>query len=132
MGSRGAFDSNYGSAGGIPPSARQFFVMGVLGDVKVLVSNTAPNGPTITYSNSENTIYFSYSAKKQRIDKIFYYRNHKLVKSVDLYDKLGPHVHYWHSGVVGRKSHDKKNIYPLSDQDEKLAQLAYKYNEGKI
>lgn len=62
-----------------------------------------------------------------------YYRNHRLVKSVD-FGKNGetPHVHYWSSsGLVGRKRHDKRNIFALSERDKRLMNLAKKFHLKK-
>jgi len=132
MGSRGAFDEDYGKNGGIPEDRREYSCIGILGHIKVIQCDTKSNNSTMTYSNTKNTTYFSYSKEHHRIEKIYYYRNHKLIKSVDIYGKKGPHAHYWHSQDVGRKKHDKKNIYPLSLRDKRLVDLAIKYNQGKL
>ena len=93
--------------------------------VTAVVRNTSSNH-TPTYSNTKNTTYFAYSKERHRIEAIYYYRNHRLVKSVDFgKGREKPHVHYWSpSGMVGRKRHDKKNSFELSARDKRLMALA--------
>lgn len=87
------------------------------------------NNPTTTYSNTANTTYFSYSKENHRIERIYYFKNHKLYKSVDFKGNESPHTHYWNKGIVGRKSHDKHNSHELSERDYKLMNLALEYNK---
>ena len=72
MGSRGAFDNLFGRTGGIPANVREYSCIGVLGHIKVIQCDTKENNPTMTYSNTCNTTYFSYSKKYKRIEKIYY------------------------------------------------------------
>ena len=122
MGDRGSYSSDYGKSGGIPPENRQYSEVGRIGNIKVIQSDATTNNRTPTYSNTSNTTYFSYSKERDRIEGIYYYRNHRLVKSVDFgKNSEHPHVHYWNSsGLVGRKRHDKRNIFALSDRDKML------------
>lgn len=129
MGSRGKLSSSYGRTGGIPPENREYSVVAMIGCIKVIQCDTKSNNPTITYSNTANTTYFSYSKKKEVIEHIYYYKNHKLVKSVDFNEGVKPHAHYWNAKLVGRKKHDKKNIHSLSDRDKRLLNQAIKFNK---
>ena len=133
MGDRGSYSSDYGKSGGIPPENRQYSEVGRIGNIKVIQSDATTNNRTPTYPNTSNTTYFSYSKERDRIESIYYYRNHRLVKSVD-FGKNGepPHVHYWNaSGLVGRKRHDKRNIFALSDRDKRLMNLAKNFHLKK-
>lgn len=129
MGARGAFDPNFGRTGGIPIENRGYSCIGILNKIKVIQCDIYSNNPTIVYSNTANTTYYSYSKKNKRIERIYYYRNHKLVKSVDFKGDETPHVHYWNSVHVGRKRHDKRNIYQLDDRDKRLLKAAQMYNQ---
>lgn len=129
MGGRGAFNSNYGRTGGITIENREYSCIGTLGRIKIIQCDTKCNNPTTTYSNTANTTYYAYSKENKCIEHIYYFRNHKLVKSVDFKNNEEPHVHYWHSGQVGRKSHNKKNRHSLSDRDKRLVKQALNYNK---
>ena len=126
MGDRGSYSASYGKSGGIPPEKREYSCVGVIGHIKVIQSDNTSNNHTPTYSNTKNTTYFAYSKERHRIEAIYYYRNHRLVKSVDFgKGREKPHVHYWSpSGMVGRKRHDKKNSFELSARDKRLMALA--------
>ena len=126
MGDRGSYSADYGNSGGIPPENRKYSEVGNIGNIKVIQSDTTSNNHTPTYSNTKNTTYFAYSKERDRIEGIYYYRNHRLIKSVD-FGKEGeePHVHYWSpSGMVGRKRHDKRNRFELTARDERLMNMA--------
>ncbi|MBP5365710.1 MAG: hypothetical protein J6Y82_07280 [Bacteroidales bacterium] len=128
MGGRGAFDSNMGRTGGIPVENRIYSQIGKIDKIKIIQCDTKPNNPTITYSNTANTTYYSYSKENNRIEHIYYYRDHKLFKSVDFEKGVAAHVHYWNGSIVGRKRHDKHNIHALSDKDKRLMNKALKWN----
>lgn len=128
MGSRGAFNLNFGRTGGIPLDMREYSCISTLGRIKIIQCDTKRNNPTTTYSNTSNTTYYSYSKEYKRIERIYYFRKHKLIKSVDFKPNETPHVHYWHNGQVGRKSHDKSNIHALSDRDLRLMKQAFEFN----
>lgn len=130
MGGRGAFDINYGRTGGIRLDKREYSCIGTLGRIKIIQCDTKRNNPTTTYSNTSNTTYYAYSKENRRIERIYYFRNHKLIKSVDFKPNEAPHVHFWHAGQVGRKSHDKCNIHDLSERDNRLMQQALEYNKN--
>ena len=127
MGGRGSYSADYGKSGGIPLENREYSEVGRIGRIKVIQSDTTSNNRTPTLSNTKNTTYFAYSKERDRIEGIYYYRNHRLVRSVDFGKKKGekPHVHYWSpSGIVGRKRHDKNNIFELSARDKRLMDIA--------
>lgn len=129
MGGRGAFLSSFGRTGGIPHSNREYSCIGYLGKIKVIQCDTKSNNPTPTYSNTANTTYFSYSKENKRIEHIYYYRNHKLFKSVDFKEGETPHAHFWNSSVVGRKKHSSQNIHSLSSKDKRLVKQAQQFNK---
>ena len=129
MGSRGKFSESYGKTGGIPIERREYSSVGHLGRIKIIQCDVRKNNPTPTYSNTASTTYFSYSKENHRIERIYYYKNHKLFKSVDFKDNEIPHIHYWNNRIVGRKSHDKHNSYELNDRDRRLMNLALEYNK---
>jgi hypothetical protein len=132
MGGRGAFEKS-GSTG-IKEEFREYSTIGYLNHIKIVQWNKGKNNSTITYSNTKNTTYYSYSKEHKRIEHIYYYRNHRLVKSVDFYDKqnnLAPHTHYWgKNGPVGRKKHDPKNTFTMNEKDMRLYKSAIKWNSG--
>lgn len=129
MGSRGSFDSNMGRTGGIPVHKREYSEIGKIDRIKIIQCDTKSNNPAPTYSNTANTTYYSYNKTTGRIEHIYYYKNHKLVKSVDFRIGEVPHTHYWNTKVVGRKRHDKHNTRPLSERDYRLMNKAFKWNE---
>lgn len=130
MGDRGSYSSGYGKTGGIPLDQRKFSEVGKIGGIKVIQSDESKNNHTPTYSNTKNTTYFAYSKERDRIEHIYYYRNHRLYKSVDFKEGETPHVHYWNSsGMVGRKRHDKNNSFKLSDRDKRLMKLAKSFKK---
>lgn len=108
---------------------RRYSVIGMIGKIKILQCDRASNNPTPTYSNTYSTTYFSYSKEKGCIEHIYYYKGHRLSKSVDFNKGVVPHVHYWNKGIIGRKRHDKHNVHTLSPRDERLLELALKYNK---
>lgn len=131
MGGRGAF-LNSAAAGfkGIAENERQYSVVDKIGNIEVVQWDYGKNNQTITFSNTPNTTYFSLSKERYQIERIYYYRNHKLFKSVD-FPKNGnaEHAHYWKNGaIVKRKKHDKKNIFELNTKDRRLYNEAVKWN----
>lgn len=131
MGSRGAFSPTLGRTGGIPLESRGYSTITVIGNIKVLQCDFSASNPAPTYSNTCNTTYFSYSKERGRIEHIYYYKNHKLVKSVDFDGKSAPHAHYWNNGVVGRKRHDKHNTHALTLRDKRLMNLTLNFNKQR-
>lgn len=128
MGSRGSFDANMGRTGGIPIENRHYDEIGKIGNIKIFQCTDFSNNPTTTYSNTANTTYYSYSKENGRIEHIYYFKNHKLVKSVDFKSNETPHAHYWNNGIVGRKKHDRHNTHELSDRDMRLLNKALRWN----
>ena len=131
MGGRGSFLKSGGR--GIPIEDREYSTIGTLGRIKIVQWDKGTTNSTTVYSNTPNTTYYSFSKERNRIEKIYYFRNHRLRKSVDFeIDKNKPHVHYWKNGeVVGRKSHDKKNMFPLDERDMRLYKQAMKWNNER-
>lgn len=129
MGSRGSFDPHMGRTGGIPIENRKYSEIGMIDNIKIIQCDAFSNNPTTTYSNTANTTYYSYSKENGKIEHIYYFKNHKLFKSVDFGKGEEPHAHYWNSNVVGRKKHDKHNIHDLSDRDKRLMNKALKWNK---
>ena len=134
MGGRGAFEKSGGT--GINADDREYSTIGYLNHIKVVQWNNGITNQAPTYSNTKNTTYYSYSKEHHRIEHIYYYRNHRLVKSVDFYSygKLSPHTHYWgQNGPVGRTAHDTKNVFPLNERNKRLFEpaLNWKKPDGK-
>jgi len=100
-------------------------------------------------SNSENPMYLCAKVDKHGnvvISSIAEYKNHKLIKSIDLeFDKDGnyipyspgkksSHSHNWgesSSGDVGRKRHDKDNTHSIPAKYKPLIDKIVKYNKEK-
>lgn len=100
-------------------------------------------------SNSENPTYLCAKVDKNGnivISSIAEYKNHKLVKSIDLVfdengnyipyssDKKTSHSHNWDessSGDVGRKRHDKENTHAIPAKYKPLIDKIVKYNKEK-
>lgn len=131
MGGRGAFEKSGGT--GINVEDREYSTIGYLNHIKIIQWDIRDDHDKLpTYSNTKNTTYYYYSRQNERIEHIGYYRNHRLVKSVDFFDKKGAHTHYWNkSGMVGRKSHDKKNMFALNERDTRLFKAALKWNDER-
>lgn len=100
---------------------------------KIVVKNEENKNGLPPYSNTPNTTYYTYSKERNRIEKIYYFRNHKLYKCVEFdIDKNRPHVHYWRNGIeVGRDRHDSKNIFPLNERDTRLYKQAMRWNQER-
>ncbi len=132
MGDRGSYSADYGKSGGIPLENRKYSEVGRIGNIKVIQSDETSNNHTPTFSNTKNTTYFAYSKERDKIEHVYYYRNHRLYKSVDFKEGEIPHTHYWSpSGMVGRKRHDKRNTFELSDRDKRLMNLAKGFHLNK-
>lgn len=128
MGGRGAFEKSGGS--GIAKEYREYSTISQIGRIKVVQWDKGINNKTINYSNTPNTTYYSYSTRYNRIEKIYFFRNHRLYKSIDMKLNETPHVHYWKEGKsVGRKSHDPNNVFQLSGRDARLVRQAQDWNE---
>ena len=133
MGGRGAYSPSFGRSGGIPLENRGYTCIGKLSGIKILRCDIASNNPSPTFSNTANTTYFSFSEKNNCIERILFYRNHRLIKSIDLKTGCTPHTHFWNQsgGAVGRKRHDRRNTFELAGRDWRLTNLAIIYNANK-
>lgn len=129
MGSRGQFNRQMGRTGGIPANMQEYSCIGHIGKIKIIQCDKYSNNKTTTYSNTANTVYFSYSKEHGLIEHIYYFKNHKLVKSVDMNEGIKPHAHYWNNGMVGRKPHDKHNSHELTPRDKRLWKMANEFNK---
>lgn len=130
MGGRGAFNPKFGQTGGIPLNLRKYSCIGCLGKIKIIQCDDVSNNPTTTFSNTANTTYYSYSKERCRIEHIYYFKSHKLFKSIDFEEGVEPHAHYWNNGIPGRKRHDRHNIHNLSARDTRLLNAALEYNRN--
>ena len=127
MGGRGAFERSGGQ--GIAKEEREYSTISQIGRIKVVQWDNGTNNRTITYSNTPNTTYYSYSKENGRIEHVYFYRDHRLYKSIDMKSGETPHVHYWREGqTVGRKSHDPNNHFELSGRDTRLVKQAQEWN----
>lgn len=112
---------------------REYSTIETLGRIEIVQWDKGKNNKTIPYSNAPNTTYYAYSKERNRIEKIYYYRNHKLYKCVEFdIDLNRPHVHYWRNGMeVGRNRHDSKNIFALDERDMRLYKQAMEWNQAR-
>lgn len=100
MGGRGAYwngdSANY--------DRRQFDTIDKVGNIKVIKPREGVKNVTFPlYSNTKNTTYFVADKNNgEEIKSIGFYRDHKLVKSIDITSK-GEHVHYWKDGTKTQK-----------------------------
>lgn len=129
MGSRGAFIKS--GKKGIAPDQREYSVIDYIDGVKVIQWDLGKNNRTPVYSNTPDTKYYSYSTKYQRIERICFYKDHRLVWTIDMEKNGRPaHAHKWsHAGMmVGRAPHNKENTFELSDKDLKYYNAAKNWN----
>ena len=100
-------------------------------------------------SNSDNPVYLCGKVDKKtgdiKITTIAEYKNHRLVKTIDLvFDKngnyvgyhgdgKGSHSHRWKDDLskneIGRKSHKKDNILPVPKEYKSLINKITNYNK---
>ena len=131
MGSRGKFEDS--GLTGISPELREYSEIDRIDGHKVLRWDAGKNNRSPVYSNTPDTIYYSYSSKRKCIEKILFFKDHRLVKSIDMEKGNNPaHVHKWsHAGSqVGRIPHDPNNIFKLSREDMKFYLKAKSWNDG--
>lgn len=101
MGGRGAFwDGSYKDY-----LTREFDSIGSLDGIKILqVRDGLQHLQFPLYSHSKKTTYFVVDKNDPtRIHTIGFYRNHELIKSVDLNSNGKNHWHDWKDGVVTKK-----------------------------
>ena len=130
MGSRGKFEDS--GLTGISPELREYSEIDRIDGHKVLKWDVGDNNRTPVYANTPDTVYYSYSTTDRRIERILFYEEHRLVRSIDMGDKRHPaHAHKWsHAGMqVGRIAHSKKNIFELSRKDMTFYNKAKKWND---
>lgn len=127
MGGRGSFNK---ISDNIPIENRQYRQIGFLNGIKIIEGITIKNGRPPVMSNSANTVYAVWSSTAGRIKHVLFYKNHVLYKAVDL---EGGNSH-WHSVridpitfVIGRVSHDSRNIHELSASQWKLVKMLEKW-----
>lgn len=131
MGSRGAFEQSEKS--GIARDLREYSVVDYINGIKVITWDAGDNNRTPVYSNTADTKYYSYSEKSHRIERICFYKDHRLVWTIDLEKNGQPaHAHKWsHAGMnVGRVSHSKSNTFELSKKDLKYYHAAKNWNDA--
>lgn len=128
MGGRGAFNASGGH--GIDEKYREYSTISQIGRIKVVQWDKGTNNRPITFSNTPNTTYYAYSKENERIEHVYFYRDHRLYKSIDMKEGETPHVHYWRKdgSSVGRKSHDPNNVFSLTGCDERLLKQAQEWN----
>lgn len=130
MGGRGAFIKS--GMTGIAQEYREYSVVDYIGCFKVIQWDMGDNNHTPVYSNTPNTVYYSYSKERGQIERILFYKDHHLTCSIDMEKHGNPaHVHKWDiSGTqVGRVAHSRKNTFGLSTTDMKYYNEAKKWNE---
>ena len=153
MGGNGAYDEEWG---GIPDAKREYIEMDTkINGHKILMQSSNPQHKSAPEnSNSASPIYLCARVNEEtgviQIHTVAFYSNHKLVKTIDLeYDVngnlkpfatttkkgkvkvTGTHSHNWDAndkGIVGRKSHDPKNIHPVNINDGLLIKIV-EYNK---
>ena len=129
MGSRGKFEDS--GLTGISSELREYSEIDRIDGHKVLRWDAGKNNRSPVYSNTPDTVYYSYSTNDDRIERICFYKDHRLVKTIDMEKHGNPaHVHKWsHAGTkVGRITHSESNIFKLSSKDMKFYNKAKKWN----
>lgn len=146
MGGNGAYSKTWG---GVPHEKRSHIALPERIDGhKILLQENNPFQKKFPMnSNSENPIYLCASTNSQteivQISSIAIYEKHRLVKTIDLerdeqnnvlpYNKgRGSHMHLWPTnemGNIGRKKHDKRNIFPIPQEYKQLIKKIETYNK---
>ena len=130
MGSRGRFEDS--GLTGISPELREYSEIDRIDGIKVIKWDTGKNNRSPVYSNTPNTVYYSYSSKRKCIERILFYKGHRLIKSIDMEKGNNhAHVHKWsYAGTqVGRIPHDKSNIFELDKIDKRYYLKAKYWND---
>lgn len=133
------------------PNKNQYICCRRIDGHKILVQVKSPAQIQIPMnSNSENPIYLCGRINKKtgavEIVSIGIYKDHKLVKSIDLvYDSKGniipyqsgkksSHEHVWSQdgdGTVGRRSGQSSNHHPIEPKYKELIQEVTGFNKEK-
>lgn len=147
MGGNGSYSKTWG---GVLTTSRTHVDTGHrIGGHKVLLlakNNNQTNTPM--NSNSPNPVYLCAKVDKKtgalKVTTIAIYKNHKLVKTIDLeFDAKGnvipykkgskkcSHAHKWNdsNGSIGRKKHDSKNTLPVSNKYNSLIKQIDDFNQ---
>ena len=99
MGGRNAYSASSKSI-----VSKQYHTIGTDGKMTFIQSHVdRPKDPV--RSNSPNPIYVVVS-KEGEIENIYFYKNHKVIKSIDFDDEKGPHGHTWKTVLVKRKNRE--------------------------
>lgn len=149
MGANGSYNKELG---GVPVYARTHIdtEMRVDGHKVLLQRANQEQMKVPMNSSSENPIYLCASIDREtriiRIRTMGIYEKHKLVESIDLeFDNNGnfipykkgeksSHLHKWNISnpeEIGRKSHDKSNVFPIPDQYTSMVEAIEKFNKQK-
>lgn len=149
MGGNGSFDK---SIGGVPVVSRTHDELpNRINGHKILVQKGEARKQVKLpmNSNSEKPMYLCASVNENTnvvtIKQIGIYRNHKIVAEIDLeFDKKGnlipyskgkgSHLHLYGEDTKGnrsRKTHDKKNTFPVPRKYRKLLKQIEQYNKEK-
>lgn len=131
MGGRGSFDSLTQS---IPVEKRKYKELDVIDGIKVIADFESKNGKTPVMSNTANTVYAVYSEAAGRIKHLFFYKNHVLDFAIDIEgNKSHGHKIFIDkaTGSIGRKSHSKDNLYPLTDHQWKIVKKFMTWNNKR-
>lgn len=146
MGGNGAYCKTWG---GIPHEKRSHIALpNRIDGHKILLQGKDPFQRKFPMnSNSENPIYLCASTNLQtgviKISSIAIYDKHRLIKTIDLeFDTLnnilpykngkGSHMHLWEKnemGDIGRRKHNKKNIFPIPKEFQPLINKIETYNK---
>ncbi len=136
MGGRGS-----SASGSVPTDKRDFDqlplkVLGVnsIAGYKIIIHKVKSNAYKPIESNTPNAVYIT-ANMKGKISSAIFFKDHKIYKEIGV-EGSAPSIHYWKDGF--RKSHDKKNTFPVEDKsDRDLAakmirhNRKYFYNETK-
>ena len=129
MGGRGSFDKATMS---IPVENRKYKTLDVVDGIKIIEDFESGNGKTPVMSNSANTIYAVWSGSAGRIKHIYYYKDHYLYYAIDL-DGNKSHAHKVFvdpkTGIIGRKTHDKTNIFELTSKEWNIVNKLSKWKK---
>lgn len=151
MGGNGSYSKEFG---GVPEADRTHIETEyrVDGHKVLLFGDNVEHDKIILNANSDSPTYLFGSVDKKTgivtISGIGIYQKEKLTQSVDLkfdskgsfipYSKSekGSHSHLWEEispGIIGRKSHDKSNYFPIDSKlDSLIAKIVDFNKKGKI
>lgn len=112
MGGRGA----YWNGNSKIYEKREFDCVGKINNIKVLKVRKGVKNLTLPqYSNTANTTYYSVD-DTGTVKTVGFYRNHALVKSIDITTQ-GAHWHEWVDNEVTRRGVTTKSRYKIKDEN---------------